>query len=174
MTDARRPNKNERRIATILARLPLAREQLLVAVEGFGTDFDLDAFVAAASSDDAVQRNRVAVIEREVDVLVNLMEELASRALVEARAHGAVDKTDASVWEELAATGVISASSAAALRESKDTRNELDHFYPPLSWKVVHEAARVVMRELDPYITKLSDWMRDIGIAMPTDGDRRS
>lgn len=172
MTDGHRPSKNERRIATILLRLPLAREQLLVAMEGFGQDFDLDAFVAAAGSQDATQRNRVAVIEREVDVLVNLLEELASRALAEARARGAVDRSDGGAWEQLAAAGVISDSSAAALRESKDIRNELDHFYPPLNWRVVHQAAGVVMRELDPYVTKLSDWMAEIGVAGPIGGER--
>ena len=64
--------KNERRIATVLARLPLAREQLLVALDEFGPKFDLDAFVAAAEHDDPIERNKVAVVERELDLIVHV------------------------------------------------------------------------------------------------------
>ena len=159
--------KNERRIATILARLPLAREQLVVALEEFGPSFDLDAFVAAAEHDDPVERNKVAVVERELDLITNLLEELAARALSEARRRGAVDKATDGAWEQLAEAKVIPRSTAERLREAKDARNDLDHFYPPTSWIVVHDATAIVVAEIDGYVTKVADWANDIGIQLP-------
>ena len=46
-----RLSKGQRRVNTILRRIPAAREQLLVAIEEFAPDFDLNAFVAAAFAD---------------------------------------------------------------------------------------------------------------------------
>lgn len=163
--------KNERRIATILARLPLAREQLVVALDEFGAGFDLDAFVAAAEHDDPIERNKVAVVERELDLIANLLEELAARALNEARRLGAVDKGADGAWEQLAEAKVIPRSTAARLREAKDARNDLDHFYPPTSWIVVHDATAIVIAELDGYVTKVADWADDIGIRLPVGPD---
>ena len=156
--------KNEKRLATILARLPLAREQLLVAMEQFGSDFDLDAFVTAAEHDDPVERNKVAVIEREIDLLTNLLEELAARTLDEARRLGAVERGSTHPWDRLAAEGAISASAAARLREAKDTRNDLDHFYPPANWRAVHHTTRTIIAELDDYLIRVVRWARDQGI----------
>jgi hypothetical protein len=45
MPGASRLTKNERRLGTILARVPLVREQMLVAMGEFGTEFDREAFV---------------------------------------------------------------------------------------------------------------------------------
>lgn len=163
--------KNERRIATVLARLPLAREQLLVALDEFGPKFDLDAFVAAAEHDDPIERNKVAVVERELDLITNLLEELAARALSEARRLGAVDKGADGAWEQLAAAKVIARSTADRLREAKDARNDLDHFYPPTSWIVVHDATTIVIAELDGYVTKVADWASGIGVRLPVDSD---
>lgn len=159
--------KSERRLATILARLPLAREQLVVALEEFGPGFDLDAFVAAAEHDDPVERNKVAVVERELDLITNLLEELAARALSEARRLGAVDKGPDGAWEQLAEAKVISRSTAARLREAKDARNDLDHFYPPTNWIVVHDATTIVVAELDGYVTRVADWAHGIGVNLP-------
>lgn len=159
--------KNERRLGTILARVPLAREQMVVAMEEFEPDFDLDAFIAAAQSDDPAERNKVAVIERELDLLINLLEELAARSLGEGRRLGAVGKGADGPWEQLAGEKVIPRSMAEKLREAKDTRNDLDHFYPPTSWRVVHEATFVVLGELDGYLIKVAGWARGIGIDLP-------
>lgn len=162
-----RPTKSEKRIATILARLPLAREQLIVAMEEFSPDFDIDAFVTAAEHDDPSQRNKVAVIEREIDLLTNLLEELAARTIGEGRRLGAVDGGSTHPWTQLADEKVIPISMAEKLREAKDTRNDLDHFYPPTSWKAVHHATRIVLGELDDYVTSVVDWAREIGIGVP-------
>src|SRR6185312_3470261 len=45
-----RPSKGKRRINTILQRIPAAREQLLVAIEVFPSDFDITELIAAAES----------------------------------------------------------------------------------------------------------------------------
>jgi hypothetical protein len=164
-----RPTKNEKRIATILARLPPAREQLLVAMEEFGADFDVDAFIAAAEHEDPSQRNKVAVIEREIDLLTNLLEELAARTIGEARRLGAVDGGSTHPWTQLAAEKVIPISMAEKLREAKDTRNDLDHFYPPTNWKAVHHATQIVIHQLDGYVDRVVGWASDIGIGVPAE-----
>lgn len=161
--------KNEKRIATILARLPLAREQLLVAMEQFGSGFDLDTFIAAAEHDDPVERNKVAVVEREVDLLTNLLEELAARSLDEARRLGAVEPGSAHPWDRLAAEKAISKAAAGRLREAKDTRNDLDHFYPPASWRAVHHATRTIVADLDDYVIRVVGWAHEQGIDVPAD-----
>jgi hypothetical protein len=166
---ANRLTKNEKRIATILARLPLAREQILVAMDEFGPEFDVDEFVATAEHDDPAQRNKVAVIEREIDLLTNLLEELAARTLDEGRRLGAVQSNSTHPWKQLAAEKVIPVAMAMKLREAKDTRNALDHFYPPTSWKAVHHTTQVVADQMDGYITRVVDWARDIGVDVPAD-----
>lgn len=153
--------KNEKRLAAILARIPLAREQLLVAMEQFSSDFDFDAFVSAAEHHDPAERNKVAVVEREVDLLTNLLEELAARALDEARRLGAIERGSAHPWDRLATEGAISAAAASRLREAKDTRNDLDHFYPPASWRAVHHATRTIVAELDDYVVRVVEWARE-------------
>lgn len=161
--------KNERRLETILTRLPLAREQLIVAMEEFGPDFDLGQFIAAAESEDPAERNKVAVIERELDLLSNLLEELAARVLSEGKRLGAVDKGPSGSWEQLAAAKVIPKSMAERLREAKNTRNDLDHFYPPASWKVVHQATKIVVASLSDYVVRIEKWARSVGISLPTE-----
>jgi len=158
MRGGRRLSRNQRRIATVLGRIPAAREQLLAAMEDVSPAFELDALIAAAESDDPRERNKVAVIEREVDVLITWLEELAARTLDEGVRLGAVERTLGRPWERLAVLGVISATAAARLREAKDTRNDLDHAYPPQSWRAVHDAANVVVDELDDYLRRFREW----------------
>ena len=55
-------SKAQRRLNTIFEAIPRAREQLLVAVEDFDPDFNLDAFLLAAGSPDADEPNKVAVV----------------------------------------------------------------------------------------------------------------
>jgi hypothetical protein len=138
-------------------------------MEDVSPAFELDALIAAAQSDDPRERNKVAVIEREVDVLVNWLEELAARALDEGARLGTVEAAEGRPWERLAALGVLSAGAAARLREAKDTRNELDHAYPPQSWHAVHDAADVVLGELDGYLTRFRDWAVRRGILPAAD-----
>jgi uncharacterized protein YutE (UPF0331/DUF86 family) len=156
-----RASKGQRRIATILREIPAAREQLLVAMEGFGEDFEQELFIIAARSPDASERNRVAVIERQYEVLLNWVHELAARGLAEGQRLGVVDNAPGHTWERLAALGVISHMSAERLQEAKEMRDALGHAYPPANWKSLHEGVLVLVEELDRYITRFARWARE-------------
>lgn len=88
----RRLSKNQRRMLTVLVRIPPAREQLIVAIEDVSPTFELHTLVTAAQSRDARQRNQVDTIERGTEKLINWMEELAARALSEGLALDVVVK----------------------------------------------------------------------------------
>jgi hypothetical protein len=151
-------SKGQRRINTILQQIPGAREQLFVAMEGFGTDFEQRELIAAAQSSDARERNRVAVIERQYEVLLNWLHELAARLLAEGQRLGVVDKSSGHPWERLAAIGVISHGSARRLQEAKEMRDALSHAYPPANWRALHEGVLVLVDELDHYLARVAGW----------------
>jgi len=151
-------SKGQRRIGAILQKIPPAREQLLVAMEEFGADFEEDAFLAAAQSADARERNRVAVVERQYEVLLNWLHELAARGLAEALRLGLVDRAPGHPWERLAALGVISRGSAERLRDAKEMRDALAHDYPPANWRTLHEGVLVLVRELDRCLAGFERW----------------
>lgn len=152
-------SKGQRRINTILQEIPNAREQLLVAMEGFGPDFAVEGFVTAAQSLDAHERNRVAVIERQYEVLLNWLHELATRGLAEAQRLGVVDKSPGHSWERFAALGVISHESAERLQAARDLRNALAHAYPPANWKALHEGVLALVDEFDIYLSSFERWV---------------
>ena len=153
-----RLTKGQRRINTILQRIPAAREQLLVAMEGFPPDFDVTGLIAAAKSADARERNKVAVIEREYEVLLNWCNELAARLLAEGQRLGVVEEASGYPWERLAALDVISTRSATNLQDAIDMRDDLAHAYPPANWRSLHEGVNVLLRELDRYIDQVARW----------------
>lgn len=163
----RRPSAGGRRIATIMSRIPDAREQLLVAMEKLGAGFELDALIAAAGSPDAEERNKVAVIEREVEVLINWLHELAARGLAEGRRLGAVGTSSEPPWEQLAELGVISSRTAGRLEEIRTMRNELGHAYPIVAWRTLHSATTTLIQELDPYLERFRDWATESSILPP-------
>jgi uncharacterized protein YutE (UPF0331/DUF86 family) len=152
-------SKGQRRIGVILKEIPDAREQLLVAMEGFGADFEEAEFIAASQSRDARERNRVAVVERQYEVLLNWLHELAARGLAEGQRLGVVDKSPGSPWRRLAALGVISHESAERLHESRELRDALAHAYPPANWKTLHEGVLVLVNELDRYLDSFKHWV---------------
>ncbi len=162
-----RLSKGQRRLNTILQGIPAAREQLLVAIEEFPPNFDLDAFVVAAQARDAKTRNKVAVIEREYEVLLNWCNELAARLLAEAQRMGTVEKVPGYPWERLAALDVISASSASHLQEAMEMRDSLGHAYPPANWRALHEGVQTLLKELDRYIDRTARWAEEQGILPP-------
>ena len=159
-----RLSKGQRRVNTILQRIPNAREQLLVAIEEFAPNFDLNAFVAAAESPNARERNRVAVIEREYEVLLNWCNELAARLLSEGQRLGVLEKTSGYPWERLAAGGVISERSASSLQEAMEMRDDLGHAYPPANWRALHEGVETLLHELDRYLDRTARWATEQGI----------
>jgi uncharacterized protein YutE (UPF0331/DUF86 family) len=162
-------SKGQRRLNTILASIPPAREQLLVALEEFDPDFDMNAFLLAARSPDARERNKVAVIEREYEVLLNWLHELAARALAEGQRLGSVEKAPGHAWERLASLGVISRGSATRLQEAKELRDDLAHAYPPAGWKALHAGVKTLLAELDRYVDACATWLSREGILLTGD-----
>lgn len=160
-------SKGQRRIATILRELPDAREQLLVAMEEFGPGFDQSAFLAAAQAADARERNRVAVVERQYEVLLNWLHELAAHGLAEGQRLGVVDKAPGHPWERLAALGVISSACAEHLQEAKELRDALAHAYPPANWKALYEGVLALMDELDRYLVGFQRWAHEEEVFVP-------
>lgn len=157
-------SKGQRRLNAILDALAPVREQLLVAIEEFDPDFDLHAFLAAARSADPHERNKVAVVEREYEVLLNWLHELAARSLAEAQRLGIVEKDAGSPWRRLAALGVISQRSATRLQEAKELRDELAHAYPPAGWRALHDGVQTLLAELDRYVERCATWLVQEGI----------
>jgi uncharacterized protein YutE (UPF0331/DUF86 family) len=157
-------SKGQRRLNTIFEGIPRAREQLLVALEEFDPDFDLQALLLAASSSDAHERNKVAVVEREYEVLLNWMHELAARALAEGQRLGVLEKDPSHPWDRLAALGVISQGSATRLQEAKELRDDLAHAYPPAGWRALHEGVHILLAELDRYVDRCAVWLNEKGI----------
>jgi len=155
--------KGQKRLDHILERIPSAREQLLAAIEDLAPTLTVDAIKEAAQSADPRERNKVAVIERELDVLIAYLEELASRGLAAAQRGDASIRGDGPPWERLAELRVISGAAATRLQNVKEMRNELAHAYPPVSWRALHQAVETLLDELDSYKVKLGDWLGDHG-----------
>jgi uncharacterized protein YutE (UPF0331/DUF86 family) len=160
-------SKGQRRIGAILEEIPNAREQLLVAIEGFGSGFEEEQFLTAAQSPDARERNRVAIVERQYEVLLNWLSELAARGLAEGQRLGIVDKSPGHPWERLAALGAISYELAARLGKAKELRDILAHAYPPANWKTLHEGVLILVGELDSYLDSFKRWVYEEEILPP-------
>lgn len=159
-----RPTKDERRIASLLAYIPAAREQLVAAMEEFGDEFDLERLTAAAEGD-ARSRNTVAALERDFELLVNWLDELATRGLAEAGRRGMVDKVAGTSFERLNAAGAISARSAERLGTLRGLRDELQHSYVPRATAaLLHRGATALLDELDRFIDRYERWAKRVGI----------
>ena len=156
-----RRTKGQKRLDHILERIPVAREQLLAAIDDLAPTLTVDAIKEAAQSSDPRERNKVAVIERELDVLIAYLEELAARGLAEAQRNDPTVRGDGSPWDRLAELHVISQTTATRLQNVKDMRNELAHAYPPISWRALHQAVEILLDELDSYKVKLADWLEE-------------
>jgi uncharacterized protein YutE (UPF0331/DUF86 family) len=159
-----RRTKGQKRLEHVLKQIPVAREQLLAAIDDLAPRFTVAAIQEAAQSGDPRERNKVAVIERELDVLIAYMEELASRGLAEAQRIDATARGIGAPWERLAELRVLSKAAATRLQNVKDMRNELAHAYPPVSWRALHRAVETLLAELDSYKVKVSDWLDEHGV----------
>jgi uncharacterized protein YutE (UPF0331/DUF86 family) len=160
----RKRSKGQKRLERILQEIPVAREQLLVAIEDLSPRFDVAAIQEAMQSGDPRERNKVAVIERELDVLIAYLEELASRGLSEGQRIDVVSRGTDHAVERLAELNVISQAAAQRLQDVKDMRNQLAHAYPPVSWRSLYQAVKVLLDELDSYKVKVADWLKSSGI----------
>jgi uncharacterized protein YutE (UPF0331/DUF86 family) len=157
-------SKGQRRLSAIFDAIPSVREQLLVAIEEFEPDFDLDGFLQAAASPNPHERNKVAAVERDYEVLINWLHELAARALAEGQRLGVLERASGNPWERLAVLGVISQGSAARLQEAKQLRDDLAHAYPPAGWKALREGVVTLLAELDRYMDRCRAWLAQEGI----------
>lgn len=162
--DPSRRTKGQKRLDHILNRIPIAREQLLVAIEDLAPTLTVETIKEAAQSSDPRERNKVAVIERELDVLIAYLDELASRGLAEAQRRNPSIGGNGTPWERLAELQVISAAAASRLQNVKEMRNELAHAYPPVSWRALHQAVEILLEDLDSYKVKVADWLVDQGV----------
>jgi uncharacterized protein YutE (UPF0331/DUF86 family) len=167
VTEGYRASKGQRRIGAILREIPAVHEQLLETMQGFGPDFAEERFAASAQSPDVSERNRVTVIERLYEVLLNWLHELAARALAEGQRLGVVDKSPGRPWERLVALGVISHESATRLQEAMKLRDILAHAYPLDSGKTLHEGVLVLVEQLDPYLISIERWIYEEEILPP-------
>lgn len=157
-------SKNVRRLRTILDNIPAAREQLLVAMEDLAPDFDLQALILAAASPEARTRNKVAAIERQYEVLLNWLNEMAARMLAEGQRLNVLEKNPGHPWQRLAELRVISRGTATRLQEAMEMRDALGHAYPPAAWHALHEGVLTVLDELNRYVERVVKWATNEGI----------
>lgn len=159
-------SKGERRIQSVLSHLPSAREQLLAAISAFGEEFDAGR-VAAKAAGDPADRNLVAALERDFEVLVNWLDGLAARGLAEAIRRGVIEKTPGTPFERLAGAGAISARSAARLTDLRRVRDELQHAYvPEAKADLLHEGVSALLAELDRFLDRYASWAVRSGIRL--------
>jgi DnaJ-domain-containing protein 1 len=156
-----RKTKGQKQLEHLLEQIPAAREQLLAAIDDLAPSFTVSAIQAAAQSGDPRERNKVAVIERELDVLISYLEELASRGLAEVQRLDASSRGTGPPWERLAELRVIPKTAATRLQNVKDMRNELAHAYPPISWRALHQTTETLLADLDSYKVKVADWLEE-------------
>jgi hypothetical protein len=157
-----RRSKHQRRIEGVLASLPSAREQLLVAIEDLGAS--PAAFSAAGASQDPRERNRLATVERVFEELVNWVDELAARALGEAVRRNLVPKATGSPYGALVDQGAISRALAEQLEQAKSLRDVFQHGYPPRDWDAAHAVITAFPAQLDRFVDGFARWLDDIGL----------
>jgi hypothetical protein len=164
----RRLPANQVRILDVLARVPAVRDQLFAAVEAIPAPFGPQAVEAAQNSANADERNRVSALERNVEILINWTEELASRALSEGQRLAVISANpDGPPWERLAALGVLPQATARRWYDARYVRNRLSHGYPLDSWEPLCEAVSILLNEHDNYLVPLYEWATATGILPP-------
>jgi hypothetical protein len=161
---APRRSKAQRRIDDVLARIPAAREQLLAAMAKFGREFELVRLAAAVASPDPDERNAVAALERDYEVLINWLDELASRGLSEALRLNTIDKAPGKPFERLREAGAISERSADTLVGLRNVRDGLQHAYPLERAAMLHDAVVRLLPELDRFVDRYERWLTTVGI----------
>jgi len=157
--------KGQIRIERILAEIPGAREQMMVGIEDLGPTLDKEAIETAMRSGDPREKNKVAVIERELDVLISYVDELAKRSLAEGQRLGVVAKGSGHALDRLVELGAVARGTADRLTSVKEMRNQLAHAYPPMAWRALCEAVETLLAELDHFVVGLAKWLRENGVA---------
>jgi hypothetical protein len=115
----------------------------------------------------------VSALERDFEVLVNWLDELAARGLAEAQRRGVVTKAAGSNFERLHAAGAISARSAERLTRLRELRDDLQHTYVPEARALVlHRGAGALLDELDRFMDRYERWARRAGVLPRVPYDR--
>lgn len=160
----RRRSKNQKRLDIIIKAIPRAREQLLAAIEDLGPEFTVRAIQDAAESSDPRERNKVALLERQLQALIDWLDELAARSLAEGQRLDVVSKGVGRPWERLADLGVISKESARRLQNVKEIRDEVVHVYPLIAWRMLHRSVERLLEDLNDYLVRVVAWLRETAI----------
>lgn len=109
-------------------------------------------------------RNKVAVIERQYEVLLNWLNEMAARMLAEGQRLNVLNKHPGHPWQRLADLGAISRSTATRLQEAMEMRDELGRACPLAAWHTLHEGVLTALDELDRCVERLVKWAASEGI----------
>jgi hypothetical protein len=155
------------RILHIIEMVPLQHRGLGRALDRFwGVDqFDIEAYVAARTSDDLDQFDRTALAERYWSVLQNLLRDLADLGLAEARRLGVQEaRRVGSTFEGLAGLGVLREDDALRLAEMQNIRNDDQHMYPAEVRRLVGamlDLNALVPRFMVAYGQWFESWPRD-------------
>jgi uncharacterized protein YutE (UPF0331/DUF86 family) len=163
MSDAGR--RLPRPIATRLADLRRHHRALLYAMGGFGEDFDLDAFAAASASADPEELARVYAVERPFELVDNYVVELAVAGL---EAAGTLEPGEdpgggIAALRRLRDAGVVSQQRCDRLERVHRVRTEIQHEYPDVRSRSVHEAAYLLASELPGFLRDYARWLRELG-----------
>jgi uncharacterized protein YutE (UPF0331/DUF86 family) len=162
--EARDPQRASSLKRKILDRLTDVRRHyraLEAAMGEFGERFDRADYVAAAGSDDPVSLNRVKAVERGLDQLFNYLAELAAVGLqlAEPREPDSGQNARADL-RQLRESGVIDSELCGQLIRAAGIRNRMIHDYVDTSGNEVHEAVRLLHRNLPRYVAAYQDWVR--------------
>lgn len=137
---------------------------MTVGIEDLGPTFDKQAIERAVQSGDPREKNKVAVIERELDVLISYVDELAKRSLAEGQRLGVVSSGSGHAMDRLVELGAIPMGTADRLQSVKEMSNQLAHAYPPMAWRALCEAVETLLFELDHFVVGLAKWLQKTGI----------
>jgi uncharacterized protein YutE (UPF0331/DUF86 family) len=162
--EARDPQRASSLKRKILDRLTDVRRHyraLEAAMGEFGEQFPRPDYAAAAASDDPIALNRVKAVERGLDQLFNYLAELAALGLqlAELREPDSGQSARADL-RQLRDSGVIDSELCGQLVRAAGIRNRMVHDYVDTSGTEVHEAVRLLHRNLPRYISAYQDWVR--------------
>ena len=149
------------RIAARLRDIPRHRAALVVAMASFGGDFDRDAFVAAAASDDPVELVRAYPIQSGFENLQNHITGLIRDALELAGDIDASERPNAPRdLRRLQRLGAISLVRCDRIIEFQELRGSLQHTYTHIGPLELHAAVLGLLAEVDGFLSDYRRWLK--------------
>lgn len=137
---SRRRSKWRHGIDHRLERIPRYRAALLQSMTYFGEDFELEAFVAAYSSEDPETINAVTAVEGNLGHIVNWLKQIADFGYHELLRLERIEKGDGRSLDNLVNAGILTAADHDRLVDLVQVRNRLQHDYPELTPNEIHTA----------------------------------